>query len=285
VLAYELLTGRLPYKAKSVGDLVYQQSSSTPARTKDLRKDLPRAWDELIHTAISLDPAARPPCAQEMARRMMVATPRGEEIARATASLLFTSLSESTSFPGAEDVEEDEVQSGDGEGDNAPLSRTVSVPLEGFLPRDVRSVQRGTNSFERIKTGSTFGIPASGAWAPISPPSRLFAVVSALMVVGLAVGLVQWSGASFATAKSVDDSPFWSGDKADGRESADHKPSDVTAPTPRIFGPELPPRLVDMQAGSRASKPVERRPVPPTTDFTSVQKPPADPNELFKDRN
>ena len=135
VIAYELLTGRLPYKAKSVGDLVYQQSSTTPPRARELRKELSRGWDAAIHEALDLDRTKRPASAQELARRFMEATPRGEEIARATASLLFTALSESSSAgdqpvlrPAAQPAVE-AAEEGDGAG---PLSRTLSVPGRTF---------------------------------------------------------------------------------------------------------------------------------------------------------
>jgi serine/threonine-protein kinase len=89
VITYELLTGMLPYKAASIGDLTYKQASTIPAPVHQLRADLPRAWSDLVMRSIALEARDRTNSAAELARAMMAATPHGEAIARATASLLF----------------------------------------------------------------------------------------------------------------------------------------------------------------------------------------------------
>ena len=88
-IIYELLTGELPYRAASIGDLTYKQASTTPATVSQLRADIPAAWSDLVMRAIALELPDRTPSTAELAHEMMRATPHGEAIARATASLLF----------------------------------------------------------------------------------------------------------------------------------------------------------------------------------------------------
>jgi hypothetical protein len=86
--------------ATSAGDLVYQQQTSAPKPPKEMCPGLPEAWNQLILDAISLDASRRPQTARDLARRMIAATDRGPDIARATAPLLFTRPSEP--FTGAD---------------------------------------------------------------------------------------------------------------------------------------------------------------------------------------
>jgi serine/threonine-protein kinase len=88
VIAYELLTGRLPYYANSVGDLVYQQSQEPAPPPREYRESIPRAWNALIESALSFEADARPQSAMHFATMMVEATPNGDEVARAYAPLL-----------------------------------------------------------------------------------------------------------------------------------------------------------------------------------------------------
>jgi serine/threonine-protein kinase len=94
VIAYEMVTGRPPYMATSAGDLVYQQQTSKPKQPVEMCPGLPPAWNQLILDAIDLDAERRPQSARALAQRMIDATERGPDIARATAPLLFTRPSE-----------------------------------------------------------------------------------------------------------------------------------------------------------------------------------------------
>ncbi len=189
VMAYELLTGRLPYKAKSVGDLVYQQSSTTPVRISELRKDIPRAWDEIIHSAIQLEPANRPSSAQELARLLMEATPRGEAIARATASLLFTSVSDVSNVSIREDASFNE----DDRGGAGPISRTLSVVEEmrhimsGSQMRSLPPLPSPEGSLAQPIQGT--GGPTRAALAAVQEKSARLRWQAALLV-GLAAAAI-----------------------------------------------------------------------------------------------
>jgi serine/threonine-protein kinase len=150
VIAYELLSGRLPYKAQSIGDLVYQQASTRPALLAQLRADLPRGWHDVVHAAICLEPEGRPRSALEFARLLIAATPNGEQIARATASLLFAPTSGSDlSAPSGR------FESGSSDWSVASMpaqpirSVTESVADDGQFP-GVPSAESGSASRESI---------------------------------------------------------------------------------------------------------------------------------------
>ncbi len=98
VMAYRLFGGRLPYSAHSIGELVHQQTTTAPEAINVRRGDLPGPWVELIHSAMSMDPAQRPQSANEFAAMMIAATPAGVEIAKRSASLLFATESGSFSI-------------------------------------------------------------------------------------------------------------------------------------------------------------------------------------------
>jgi hypothetical protein len=286
-----------------------------------LRKDLPKAWDEVIHSAITLEPRERPPSAQEMARRMMVATPRGEEIARATASLLFTALSESTSQP-PHSVDYDDPSGEEIAG--AHLSRTLSVPLEGFGAAADFERRRGTSSasvsaFRRVTsmpplmTASTMGLGQSREEQREASERRLnlFALGSVAMVFVLAVALVRGS-ASGGDARDLDsarveengrDPASQLGIVADGA-SADSDGSTAHGPiilplTATPFGPEPPPEAEGRSpsedvAHSHSAQRKTRQKVRPDTAqsphavpiFDDPTRPaPDNPDVLFRDRN
>jgi eukaryotic-like serine/threonine-protein kinase len=74
VTAYQILTGRLPYRAESLGELVFQQMSSAPPSPSEIRRDLPSGWGEAIRDAMATDPALRPATAGELAARLTAAS-------------------------------------------------------------------------------------------------------------------------------------------------------------------------------------------------------------------
>jgi len=91
VIAYELITGRPPYIANSAGDLVYQQQTQAVTPPMQVCPGLTEGWNQLILDTVSLDANKRPQSARELAMRMVEATERGTQIARATAPMLFPS--------------------------------------------------------------------------------------------------------------------------------------------------------------------------------------------------
>ncbi len=91
VIAYELLTGKVPYDAASVGDLVYRQARTTPRAPHEIRPGIPAVWSAVIEQAMAIEPDERPGSARVLADLMIAATPNGKQIARVSAPLLFAS--------------------------------------------------------------------------------------------------------------------------------------------------------------------------------------------------
>ena len=59
VVAYQLLTGRLPYEAASLTELALKQQREAPALASDVVADVPRSLALAIDRALSLEPDAR----------------------------------------------------------------------------------------------------------------------------------------------------------------------------------------------------------------------------------
>jgi len=89
VIAYQMLTGCLPYSAVSIGDLVAQQLGSGPPSPEALRPDLPQGWVDTILSALATEPAVRPASARAFALSLIDATPNGTAIARAVSPRFF----------------------------------------------------------------------------------------------------------------------------------------------------------------------------------------------------
>ncbi len=60
VVAYQLTTGRLPYDASSLSELVLRQQQEHPPRLDTLDASVPTQFADAVEMALSLDPAARP---------------------------------------------------------------------------------------------------------------------------------------------------------------------------------------------------------------------------------
>ena len=73
VIAYEMVTGRLPFLPHSSVHLYQMQQQGVRLKPMDLRPDLPEAAQAVILQALSFDPAARPAPAREF----------GDQLARA----------------------------------------------------------------------------------------------------------------------------------------------------------------------------------------------------------
>jgi serine/threonine-protein kinase len=61
VVAFELLTGRLPYEAETMTELVAMVLEHDPPRTRDLRPDVPAALDDAVAGALTKNPDNRYP--------------------------------------------------------------------------------------------------------------------------------------------------------------------------------------------------------------------------------
>lgn len=65
VVAYEMLTGQLPYEGSSERELVRLQSAGLPIMPTDLRPDLPRSVNEVLDRALAFNGADRFPKARD----------------------------------------------------------------------------------------------------------------------------------------------------------------------------------------------------------------------------
>ena len=60
VVAYQLLSGRLPYEASSLAELALKQQSSAPPPLDELNPSVPRELADAVAQAIAIDPEDRP---------------------------------------------------------------------------------------------------------------------------------------------------------------------------------------------------------------------------------
>jgi serine/threonine-protein kinase len=70
VVAYQLLSGRLPYDANSLTELALMQQRSYPARLDELAPEVPAALAAAVERALSLEPEQRYGSAEEMRRAL-----------------------------------------------------------------------------------------------------------------------------------------------------------------------------------------------------------------------
>jgi serine/threonine-protein kinase len=67
VLAYQMATGRLPYRAASMPELLGRMLQTTPVAPAALNANVPAAASDAILGAVSGDPAARAVSARDLA--------------------------------------------------------------------------------------------------------------------------------------------------------------------------------------------------------------------------
>jgi eukaryotic-like serine/threonine-protein kinase len=68
VVAYQLLSGRLPYEALSLSELALKQQRELPAPLEELNPDVPPALAQAVAVALALEPEGRYETAAEMER-------------------------------------------------------------------------------------------------------------------------------------------------------------------------------------------------------------------------
>src|SRR5215204_2580289 len=66
VVAYQLLSGRLPYEALSLSELALKQQRELPAPLDELSPDVPQALAQAVAVALALEPEGRYETAAEM---------------------------------------------------------------------------------------------------------------------------------------------------------------------------------------------------------------------------
>lgn len=65
VLAYEMLTGLLPFRARTLPELIGQMLQTVPAAVRSLNTDVPQAFSALLAGCLAADPAQRIQSARE----------------------------------------------------------------------------------------------------------------------------------------------------------------------------------------------------------------------------
>ncbi len=84
---HRLLTGRLPFPGRTLGEVLAQVIHADPPRVRELRPELPAALDELVARMLQKDPEARPRDAGAVLVELMnfdgLGTPRAGEITSA----------------------------------------------------------------------------------------------------------------------------------------------------------------------------------------------------------
>jgi hypothetical protein len=92
VVAYRSVCGRPPYLAAHGMEVMNLQLNGAPfPEPRDLRPDLPRAWNDVILAALSRDPALRP-TAPELARRIADGMTNGAALLAALAPRIATDI-------------------------------------------------------------------------------------------------------------------------------------------------------------------------------------------------
>ena len=70
VVAYQLLSGRLPYEAASLSELTLKQQREAPERLDVVNREVPRELAQAVAMALSIDAAGRPPDAMVFAEAL-----------------------------------------------------------------------------------------------------------------------------------------------------------------------------------------------------------------------
>lgn len=73
VMAYELLTGRLPFESEDAIEMMTAHVEGEPPVPSEIRADLPPAFDEVLLRAMAKDPAERTPSADAFRRALLQA--------------------------------------------------------------------------------------------------------------------------------------------------------------------------------------------------------------------
>lgn len=86
---YRMLTGRPPYEDATLYALIEKQLHNVPfPRPRELRSDIPKAWENVILAALEIDREKRPASMGEFARAITRAITNGDEMLRVLAPKL-----------------------------------------------------------------------------------------------------------------------------------------------------------------------------------------------------
>ncbi|UJR82655.1 protein kinase domain-containing protein [Sandaracinus amylolyticus] len=73
VMAFELLTGRLPFETDDAVEMMTRHATEAPPLASELRPELPRAFDEVLLRGMEKDPARRTASAEAFRRELLEA--------------------------------------------------------------------------------------------------------------------------------------------------------------------------------------------------------------------
>ncbi len=169
VVAYQLLTNRLPFDASSVGDLLREQREGFKVQVSEVRDDLPASIDEVLKKALAFNPFDRYEKVQDFGDEFF-----GEIIAHAPLE-----TDEETSEPIVEEV----VQTGSAPVLSAVETKKITLtPIEAYEPpiREKKSFDSGVKATNDL------------AWEKRSPepPNEPNASRSLLAILGVAAVLI-----------------------------------------------------------------------------------------------
>jgi tRNA A-37 threonylcarbamoyl transferase component Bud32 len=88
VMLYELLLGKVPYKAENVGDLLISIVNGNAPSLHAQRPDVPRAVADVVHKAMARNPGERHASALELRQALLTATESASPPAERASSLL-----------------------------------------------------------------------------------------------------------------------------------------------------------------------------------------------------
>lgn len=107
IIMYEMMTGSVPFNARTVSAVIIQQATEPPRRPRDLNPDIGWALEHVILRALEKDPSRRPQNANELAHDLGLALtnlrmppPTGEFPAPSTREMPVTPMPKTESFGG-----------------------------------------------------------------------------------------------------------------------------------------------------------------------------------------
>ena len=75
IVLYQMLTGNPPFDGQSSASILAKQLTATPTPIRDLRSDVPRAFELVLDRMLAKDPAARYQTAAEVSQALVAALP------------------------------------------------------------------------------------------------------------------------------------------------------------------------------------------------------------------
>ncbi|MBN8617086.1 MAG: protein kinase [Deltaproteobacteria bacterium] len=160
VMAYELLTGRLPYETDDAIEMMTAHVDGTPPTPSEIRADLPPAFDRVLLKAMAKDPTQRTASADAFrrellsARQSVSAGSRGLRFIVADDDEDFASLVSETlsfAFPGADVVKVDNGASALGAVEQRAASLAViDLDMPGLNGIELTAAFRATPNAEKM---------------------------------------------------------------------------------------------------------------------------------------